>query len=65
MQRSTSGTGFREPSYLGRQAEAESAAREVRLLKPMAPVRSYTVILLGLLVFTVALIIFLLGQSPK
>lgn len=39
-----------------------SREREVRLLKPM-PVRSYTVILIGLLAFTVALVIFLLTHS--
>jgi len=31
----------------------------------MAPIRSYTVILFGLLAFTAALVVFLLTHTPK
>jgi hypothetical protein len=53
----------RFPDRNGQAPEAETAAREIRRLRPMAPFRSYTVILIGLLIFTIALVVFLLVQA--
>jgi len=44
---------------------ADSASREERRLKPMAPIRSYTVILFGLLIFAVTAVIFLLAYHSN
>jgi hypothetical protein len=60
MQRSSSATQANEQFGL-----TPDPARQRRLRKPLNPVRSYTVILLGLLMFTVALVVFLIAHSPR
>ena len=43
----------------------DSVSREARRLRPTAPLRSYMVILFGLLIFAVTAVIFFLAYDPN